>query len=434
EECFRAGAGHVMQAMRESKFPTEIIEKAMEIDIEAAQATLQADRNRILNCIAGSNFSEFDPDPPAHHHSYERCNRHIRSMFAQAAFSTAAMHDDPEYFHRLLKALGNNLEDRSLSILCPTSKVLSDEHVDGLVACFHTGLKLLDVNLHSCRAVTSQGLEQLMQSLPKSLLTLVLTLVNLLAVDQASTFALAESMPQNLQVLVLKLDFCPLLTSKSLGQIARQLPSSLRKLWFSAAQCKLVDDSAIHQLAENLPERLEVLQLNFRACIITDVAALHLLKNLPRLPLLHNFRFDFRATAVTSDMEQRLRSTPLAPCPKRMRMGLDLDFHAQSFTECVRHSEDDCESEDLGAELELTSDLLAESLRNEISESISDVSAAFRNWDTNNDERLSIDEMTELVRALGMPTQNISAVVHEMDKSGDGFICYDELISWLYRS
>ncbi|CAE8646899.1 unnamed protein product [Polarella glacialis] len=457
EECFRAGSGHVRQAMRESKFPIEIIEKAMEIDIEAAQASMQADRNRILNCIAGSNFSNFDSDPPAHHHSYERCNHHIRSMFAQAAFSLAAMHDDPGYFHRIVKALSDNPEEKCLSLTCATSKVLSDEHVPGLVACMNPGLKILDVNLHSCRAVTCQGLGQLMQSLPKSLRTLVLTLVNLLSVNQASASALAESMPQNLQVLKLKFDFCPLLTSKSLGQIARRLPSSLRTLWFSAARCKLVDDSAIHQLAENLPERLEVLKLNFRTCIITDVAASHLLRNLPRLQLLHDFQFDIRATCVSSDMVQRLRSTSLAPCPKKMEMGLDLDFAAQSskiagasalrhtfacwsailspsFTECVRHSNEDCESDDQGADLEFTSDLLAESLRNKISESISDVSAAFRKWDTNNDGQLSIEELTHLVRALGIPTKHIGALFQEIDTSGDGFICYEELISWLFRS
>ncbi|CAE8616718.1 unnamed protein product [Polarella glacialis] len=56
-----------------------------------------------------------------------------------------------------------------------------------------------------------------------------------------------------------------------------------------------------------------------------------------------------------------------------------------------------------------------------------DVKAVFRKSDTNNDGRLSIDEMTSLVRALDMPVEYTEAVFKEIDKSGDGFIEYGEL-------
>eukprot|EP00933_Yihiella_yeosuensis_P078445 TRINITY_DN8994_c0_g3_i1.p1 TRINITY_DN8994_c0_g3~~TRINITY_DN8994_c0_g3_i1.p1 ORF type:complete len:532 (-),score=91.80 TRINITY_DN8994_c0_g3_i1:1683-3278(-) len=69
---------------RESKFPHELVKKALDIQLETAEASQDIDRRQILNFIAGGT----DPSsaPPVNHESYDELNAILNGRFAAASW------------------------------------------------------------------------------------------------------------------------------------------------------------------------------------------------------------------------------------------------------------------------------------------------------------------------------------------------------------
>ena len=72
--------GHRVKSLREDNFPVGVLEKAMNIRIQNAQASMEADRRHILNTIAGS--ATLDQQPPANHPQYDVVNHSLEATFA----------------------------------------------------------------------------------------------------------------------------------------------------------------------------------------------------------------------------------------------------------------------------------------------------------------------------------------------------------------
>ena len=58
--------------MREEAFPLELLEKAYEIRVEQGEASMEEDRQRILNSIAGKPL---ESEPDLQHPAYDAVNR-----------------------------------------------------------------------------------------------------------------------------------------------------------------------------------------------------------------------------------------------------------------------------------------------------------------------------------------------------------------------
>merc|ERR1712008_616261 len=77
---------------REKHFPYEVISKALNINVEKADASVDADRVHILNSIIGKSSAEINDSPPEEHPTYSELNDSLKSIFAasQASLQGAA--------------------------------------------------------------------------------------------------------------------------------------------------------------------------------------------------------------------------------------------------------------------------------------------------------------------------------------------------------
>merc|ERR1740124_1539407 len=93
---------------REKHFPYNVISKALNINVENANATVNDDRVHILNSIIGKMTIEIDDTPPKEHHKYTELNESLKSIFAasQASLQGAAKDGDEEWMEMLV-ALSN---------------------------------------------------------------------------------------------------------------------------------------------------------------------------------------------------------------------------------------------------------------------------------------------------------------------------------------
>lgn len=61
-----------------------------------------------------------------------------------------------------------------------------------------------------------------------------------------------------------------------------------------------------------------------------------------------------------------------------------------------------------------------------------DVIKQFRRWDTSNDGRISKEEMTNVLVALGISAKDCDTIFRAADSNNDGFLSYTEFVYWLY--
>lgn len=61
-----------------------------------------------------------------------------------------------------------------------------------------------------------------------------------------------------------------------------------------------------------------------------------------------------------------------------------------------------------------------------------DVIKQFRQWDTSNDGRISKEEMTKVLVALGISAKDCDTIFKAADSNNDGFLSYTEFVYWLY--
>jgi len=103
---------------RDRRFPVHVLKTGLQIDIEAAQATFEADKVRILNTIAGINseaaHASFESDrarslagvpggrdqqvvaPPKGHRAYTALNAELSTLFALIGWQMAVERDEQQ--------------------------------------------------------------------------------------------------------------------------------------------------------------------------------------------------------------------------------------------------------------------------------------------------------------------------------------------------
>jgi len=93
--------------MREAKFPVSMLPKAVMLQLEKGQASVESDRKHILNTIVQRSKDDLDLEPLETHAAYEEVNGLLRSRFAVATLKYGLTQEGEvfeAYLHALSKA------------------------------------------------------------------------------------------------------------------------------------------------------------------------------------------------------------------------------------------------------------------------------------------------------------------------------------------
>lgn len=203
------GRGFVAKIQREASFPEELIKACLTVNIVAAEASMNQDRSRMLNFIAGQDSKL---EPLDDHDSYDQINRRLRSFFSMLFFHRVLASDVPIERLQLVK---------HMTFLADIAKAI---HGDW----WRTTLNLC---LGGICLKEDEFLDLFLQSIPPNLVNLRLELQH-----------------TDLQDAIL-------------GKVAESLPRSLKGLSIDLLGCEDVKDSGMMNFIKNLPDKLERLEI-----------------------------------------------------------------------------------------------------------------------------------------------------------------------------
>ena len=90
-----ADGSSVYKSNREKHFPLELATRSFGTELQKAEASMPADRTRILNTIAGRTGAELQLPAEAAHPSYDRLNAVLRGRFAASALRQLIEQGEP---------------------------------------------------------------------------------------------------------------------------------------------------------------------------------------------------------------------------------------------------------------------------------------------------------------------------------------------------
>lgn len=185
---------------REQYFPFELIEKAMEIELQTAQASEEGDRRCILNVI--SQQADLSASPPTQHDNYDVLNFSLQGRFAAASLVKVV-------------TLGKDLSNHTRALTNSRLKRLS----------LHFG--------EDTKAVSDEAVKQIADSLPYSTLEVLITSFascNKLSNQSALAFSAALEKMSLLQELDLRFSCGPKIQADGFAAVCRALHFSASTL------------------------------------------------------------------------------------------------------------------------------------------------------------------------------------------------------------
>ena len=114
-QSWNVGKGYKAKSAREASFPLQLLERGYSIDITKAEASRKDDKRTILNTIAGGVESNLltTQEPDLQNPEFERVNKRLRGMFAEAAINKAAKGG---HLREALECLTDDVERTSLRL------------------------------------------------------------------------------------------------------------------------------------------------------------------------------------------------------------------------------------------------------------------------------------------------------------------------------
>eukprot|EP00931_Biecheleriopsis_adriatica_P038406 TRINITY_DN22000_c0_g1_i2.p1 TRINITY_DN22000_c0_g1~~TRINITY_DN22000_c0_g1_i2.p1 ORF type:complete len:650 (-),score=118.74 TRINITY_DN22000_c0_g1_i2:14-1720(-) len=210
EQCankYIAGRGYEAKIQREEGFPPVIAKAAMLFSLKKTQTSIEDDRNRILNFIAGS---EAGSEPPIEHDSYHKISRRLRSLFSLILWPQILAGDAPSekgayaaylsMLRDLAKAIQGDWWRKSLT-LCLAGSSLHDPEIAELV----------------------------MHSIPSKLQTLKLGLQHSGLTD-ASLASMPSCLPDTLQNILVDVSGCEDITDTGVQSFLAKLPRKMQSI------------------------------------------------------------------------------------------------------------------------------------------------------------------------------------------------------------
>lgn len=185
------------KALREKSFPLKAAAAGLSMAIECAEASNAADKQHILNFIAGR--TDLGADYPAKHPEYDNVNDVLRARFAMAMLRKTVEEDQADLWQQALVAISKD-----------TKSVVMDFDFDG------------------CGVLTGAAMSELAQSLPSQLQGLNLhcdrcTLLSDTGLQGLGLGLKRLAVTRSLAKLRIDVRGCTLLTSDGLGSLATGL-------------------------------------------------------------------------------------------------------------------------------------------------------------------------------------------------------------------
>jgi len=139
---------------REENFPVTVMKQGLEVVLEKADASVEEDKRRILNCLVGRPL---DAAPPREHNIFLCVNAKLRGRFAVAAWPSAVSQGAVEEMG-LPRVLREDTERTSLGFFFGWRKNMDDDMLQILSSSFPSRLQNLDINVCGCAKVGDRGL------------------------------------------------------------------------------------------------------------------------------------------------------------------------------------------------------------------------------------------------------------------------------------
>ncbi|CAE8602841.1 unnamed protein product, partial [Polarella glacialis] len=287
------------KSLRELCFPIHILEKGMNLRLQEAQASDEADRRHILNSVVGKQLHELDEAPPLEHENYTEVNAQLGSRFAVACFKPAFKKGSPSLRLSVARALQADPWRRQLVL---NIGIIPKERQAAAFGVCVAGLpaNLQDLSLIWQSFAADSNLAALAEKLPISLQQLQLDFMGCEEISDAGVAAVAEKLPISLQDLQLDFSCCEEISDAGVAALAEKLPISLQQLQLHFMGCKQISDAGVAAVAEKLPISLQDLQLDFACCEeISDAGVAALAEKLPIS--LQDLQLDFSCCNQISD-------------------------------------------------------------------------------------------------------------------------------------
>lgn len=242
---------------RERQFPAEIFRAGLNASVEEAEASEEADRVHILNCIVGRDL-EARP-VLEEHREYGRFNTRLHATFAVKAWRVALLNglDGDMHLAEVLKA---DQERKSLELDFNGIDGMNDTALRYLADALPRNLQVLELGLQNS-SLTGDGLKLLMDSMPGVRdLTLNLAHSTIFALGDGTLEVLAHNLPKGLQKL--SIDFGGLNISKfDIEGLVSKLPRTLSALNLNLQNCANVGADVVELVRSVLPEATQRLEL-----------------------------------------------------------------------------------------------------------------------------------------------------------------------------
>lgn len=237
---FSMPSGWKAKSKREASFPLEVIKHGLQVDISKSTASMEIDRTRIINALAGASVSDLDKPPVEDHRNVHVVNEVLRATFAIAGWRQALskkvdISDDGSL--PLARALSGDTQRQRLDLSILKDVVKEQEQVHTLAKAVAplTSLLYLHLDFSNCQ-------------------------------DLVNTTILSNSLAclTQLQDLFLHFTSCGVNSAEFAGCLA----SSLKKLDLSFQFCSGLSNTSIEELGAGLSRLrdLEVLDLNLDCC------------------------------------------------------------------------------------------------------------------------------------------------------------------------
>jgi len=287
------------KASREKRFPKNIIEQGLKLDLKGAEATQTEDKDRIVKWMDQRG-------------GVDEANRRLRSIFAISSWRQCVV-DGTVAEMKLPMVLSEDNHRRTLkfdfSFLWKFSNDDADQFAKGIpdsvldlevdfewcIALGNAGLdaiadalgrtkvQTLHLNLRSCDQLSWECFANLAAKLPNSIQSLGLLLHKEL--DDKCVVQLADHLKQKpgLSRLQLCLNGCSKLGTGVIEQLVEKAPPQLMELDLNIANCPQMKNIDVIQFSAKLPQSLEKLHLNCDGCRdIDSEGLLHLASELDR--------------------------------------------------------------------------------------------------------------------------------------------------------
>eukprot|EP00929_Paragymnodinium_shiwhaense_P049021 TRINITY_DN24742_c0_g1_i1.p1 TRINITY_DN24742_c0_g1~~TRINITY_DN24742_c0_g1_i1.p1 ORF type:complete len:1583 (-),score=319.19 TRINITY_DN24742_c0_g1_i1:130-4878(-) len=280
------GRGWLKKAEIEANFPVSMVRQGLTVDVQDAQASVDADRIRILNSIAGCAVADLStplPEQPDESRlaKYEEVNAGLRARFAIAGWRASVQETNylssrgqgigqkarAQDAYRMSEAMAEALSSDTLMTelhLCFAGLDFSDADVHILARALPPNLKDLGINCGGCKRVGDEGLLELTE-IPRSIVSLSLHFTKCMAVTDRGICNFLKKLSRSVRLQTLSLAFQETAFGDGGAAAIADLlgkNGNAKALDLNFEKCMKITRVGITKIAAALPQTLLSLKLN----------------------------------------------------------------------------------------------------------------------------------------------------------------------------